>query len=111
MLGHYTQNNLKREGHIYIIGLNMNSRHDDDDDDVLDFLSDNDLVDLFDDFYYTRPPTYTCSENTMDMILGSIDVLQWTTNVYILDPQHGPGDHSVIGLDLNYGGLIGQEDL
>ena len=102
-------NNLKREGHIYIIGLDMNSRHDDN--DVLDFLSDNDLVDLFDDFYYTRPPTYTRSENTMDMILGSIDVLQWTTNAYILDLQHGPGDHSVIGLNLNYGGLIGREDL
>ena len=90
---------------MYIIGLNMNSRHNDD--DVLDFLSDNDLVDLFDNFYYTRPPTYTHSENTMDMILGSIDVMQWTTNAYILDPQHGPGDHSVIGLDLNFGGLIG----
>ena len=47
----------------------------------------------------------------MDMILGSINVMQWTANAYILDPQHGPGDHSVIGLDLNFIGLIGQEDL
>ena len=100
---------LKREGHMYIMGLDMNSGHDDD--DVLDFLSDNDLIDLFDDFYHTRPPTYSCSKNTMDMILGSINVPQWTVNAYILDPRHGPGDHSIIGLDLNYGGLIGQEDL
>lgn len=102
-------NRLKQEGHLYIIGLDINSRHDDD--DVLDFLADTDLVDLFDDFYHTRPPTYTRSKNTMDMVLGSLDILQWTVNAYIFDPHSGPGDHSVIGIDLNYGGMIGREDL
>ena len=89
---------------MYIVGLDMNSCHDDD--KVLDFLSNTDLVDLFDDFYHTCPPTYSCSENTMDMILGSINVLQWTINGYILDLKNGPDNHSVMGLDLNYGGLI-----
>ena len=94
---------------MHIVGLNMNSCHNDD--EVLDFLSNTDLVNLFDNFYHTRPLTYSCSENTMDMILGSIDILQWTINGYILDPKNGSGDHSVIGLDLNYGSLISWEDL
>ena len=72
----------------------MNSHHNDD--KVLVFLFDSDMFNLFDDFYHHYPPTYTRSNNTMDIILGSLNVLQWMVNGYILDPEHGPRDHLVI---------------
>ena len=97
------------EGHLIVVGMDINSHHDDD--DVLDFLQDTDLIDLFNDFFYNCPPTYMRSDNTMDNVFGSIDLLQWVVEGYILDPNDGPGDHLVIGINLNYGGLIGTQDL
>ena len=92
-----------------VVGMDINSCHDDD--EVLDFLQDTDLIDLFDDFYHTCLLTYTRSDNTMDLVFGSIDLLHWVVDGYVLDPNDGPGDHLVIGIDLNYGGLIGTQDL
>ena len=84
--------------------MDINSRHDDD--DVLDFL-----IDLFDDFFYNCLLAYTRSDNTINNVFGSIDLLQWVVDGYILDPDDGPEDHLVIGIDLIYGGLIGTQDL
>ena len=98
-----------REGHVMVVGMDINSCHDDD--EVLDFLQDADLIDLFNDFYHTHPPMYMRSDNTMDLVFGLIDLLHWVVDSYILDPNDGPGDRSVIGIDLNYGGLIGTQDL
>ena len=92
-----------------MVGMDINSCHDDD--DILDFLQDTDLIDLFNDFYHNHPPTYMRSDNTMDLVFGSIDLLQWVVDGYILYPNDGPGDQSVIGIDLNYGGLIGTQNL
>ena len=47
----------------------------------------------------------------MDLVFGLIDLLQWVVDSYILDPNDGRGDPSVIGIDLNYGGLTGTQDL
>jgi hypothetical protein len=95
---------------MIILGMDANDPHDDD--DILDFMCDTSLVDVFDDFLPTeRPPTYTRSSKQIDQLLCSIDLLPYWTNAFIMDPNDGQGDHSTFGGDLNLGTLINSNNL
>ena len=89
--------------------MDVNDPHDDD--KVLDFLMEADLVDFHNDYFVNRPPTYKRGSSQIDMIVGSYDLQPYITNAYIGHPDVGPGDHSVIGCDLNFGALINRDDL
>ena len=100
----------QREGHLFIIGMDANAAHDDD--EVLDFMCETELIDVFDDFVaHPRPPTYARGTKQIDHLMSSIDLLQYWTNAFIMNPNFGPGDHSTFGGDLNFGALINSTDL
>jgi len=80
-------------------------------DEVLDFLMEADLVDLFSNDFHIRPPTYSRGSQQIDIFAGSIELINFLPTTYIIDPTTGEGDHSTFGGDLNLGGLINCNDL
>jgi len=81
-------------------------------DEVLDFLMEADLVDLFSDAFHTRPPTYSRGSQQIDIFAGgSLEIIHYLPVTYILDPTTGEGDHLTFGGDLHFGGLINCNDL
>jgi len=76
------------------------------DDEVLDFLMEADLVDLHNDTLFDCPPTYNRSSKQIDIFAGSLEVLHYLLPTYILDPMTSEGDHHTFGGDLNLGALI-----
>ena len=103
---------LEQNGHEIILGVDFNDPHDSD--EWLDFLQVTNLVDLHDDFFDRRPPTYFRGSTQVDMFAGTISLRPYLVNAFIIHPEkntHSPGDHSCIGGDLNFGGLINRDDI
>jgi len=76
------------------------------DDEVLDFLTEADLVDLHNDTFFVRPPTYSRGSKQIDIFAGTLEVVHFLLPTFILDPTTSEGDHSIFGGDLNLGALI-----
>jgi len=79
--------------------------------EVLDFLMEANLVDLFSDDFHIRPPTYSRGSQQIDIFAGLLKLINFLPTTYITDPTTGEGNHSTFGGDLNLGGLINCNDL
>jgi hypothetical protein len=100
---------IRTAGNEYIIGWDANSPHDDD--DIIDFLQDTNMIDAFDDFFTDRPNTHVNGSKQIDLISVSCGLAPYIDNAFILDPKTGEGDHSYIGIDLNLGLLTSRTDI
>jgi hypothetical protein len=95
---------LKNDGQLYIVGWDANDAHFSD--DVTTFLEDTDMADAFTDFFDECPPTHNRGSLQIDLISMSPSLLQYVENAFILDPNHGEGDHSYIGIDFDITSLV-----
>jgi len=48
--------NIKSQGSVYSLNWDANTAHNDD--EILDLLQDTDMTDVFDDYFFHRPPTH-----------------------------------------------------
>jgi len=69
------------------------------------------MVDAFDDFFTDRPATHVNGSKQIDQISVSRFLANYIDFAFILDPSHGAGDHSYIGIDLNLSSLTSRTNL
>ena len=80
-------NNLKSGGSEYIIGWDANTPYNDD--EIIDFLQDTDVVDAFDDFLDECPATHINGSKQIDLISVSQGLVPCINKAFILDPKTG----------------------
>jgi hypothetical protein len=100
---------LKNNGHLYIVGWDANDAHSSD--DVATLLEEADMADAFTDFFDERPPTHNRGALQIDQISMSPSLLQYIDNAFILDPTHGEGDHSYVGIDFDIASLVNRRSI
>ena len=74
-----------------------------DDNEIIDFLLDTDMIDAFDDFLDEQPATHINGSKQIDLISVSHSLEPYIDDAFIIDPKTGEGDHSYIGIDLDFG--------
>lgn len=95
---------LKQQGHVYIVGWDANDPYDCDTID--DFLTDTDMIDCFDDLLLPRPPTHNRGSQQIDQLSMSSSLFGYLDKAFIHDPDYGEGDHSYFGMDFHLTALI-----
>jgi exonuclease III len=100
---------LNTDGHLYIVGWDANDAHSSD--DVATLLEEANMADAFTDFFDERPPTHNRGALQIDQISMSPSLLQYVNNAFILDPTHGEGDHSYIGIDFDIASLVNRRSI
>ena len=69
------------------------------------------MIDAFDDFFDERPVTHINGSKQIDLIPVSRGLAPFIDDAFILDPKYGEGDHSYIGIDLDFGLLTSHDNL
>jgi hypothetical protein len=100
---------ITQSGNLFIMGWDANAAHDSD--EILSFMEETDQVDFFSDFFTTRPATHCNGSKQIDLLTGSVHLLTFFQNAFIVDPNESEGDHSIFGGDLNLGALIQRDSL
>ena len=69
------------------------------------------MVDAFDDFLDEHPATHMNGSKQIDLISISQGLVPYIDEAFILDPKTGEGNHSYLGIDLDFGQLISRMDI
>jgi hypothetical protein len=69
------------------------------------------MVDAYSDFYDECPVTHCKGSSQIDLISVSQHLAPYVTKAYILAPSDSEGDHSMIGIDFDFGSLTSNTDL
>ena len=72
-----------------------------DDDEILDFLQDTDMIDAFDDFFDDRLRPISTDQNRSTSSPSAVALLPFSTS--LRSSKYGEGDHSYVGIDLDFG--------
>ena len=89
----------------------MGCQYPHNDDEILDFLQDTNMIDAFDDFFDECPATHINGSKQINLISFSHGLAPFINDAFILDPKDGKGDHLYIGIDLDFGLLTSHDDL
>lgn len=101
---------LRDDGKLYVVSMDANTSIYDE--ELNEMMTATDMVDLMDDHLpLNRPNTYAGGRHQIDMCLGSFELSDYISNAFILDPMNGPGDHSIIGIDLRFSALVNRDTM
>ena len=64
------------------------------------------MVDAFDDFLDEHLAAHVNGSKQIDLISISHSLVPYIDEAFILDPKTGEGDHSYLGIDLDFEQLI-----
>ena len=98
---------IKSSGSEYIVGWDANTPHDDD--EILDFLQDTDMIDALMTSLMNALWPISMDQNRSTSSIALLPLLMMPS--YSIPSKYGKGDHSYIGIDLDFGLLKSHDDL